>query len=94
VGVDALHLTQNELQAVMLRIQQRAERSESAFWTRYGFQERADFFRHYQRLSEVLVRQSQWPSDEPVVGWVNPQAKYSLPGKVRTALYRGHLHKI
>jgi hypothetical protein len=94
VGVDALHLTENALQAVMLRIQQRAERSESAFWTRYGFQDRADFFRHYQRLSEVLVRQSQWPSDEPVVGWVNPQAKYSLPGKVRTALYRGHLHKI
>ena len=89
VGIDALQLTQSDLQSLMLRIQQRAER-DGAFCQRNGFRERADFFRHYQRLSEVLVRDSQMQADQPVIGWVNPQAKHSLPSKVRTALYRSH----
>jgi hypothetical protein len=38
----------------------------------------------------VIVRRSQWQADEPLVSWINPQAKYPLPGKVRTALYRSH----
>lgn len=90
IGVDDLRLTQSELQSVMLRIQQRAERSDSSFWTRYGFVDRSDFFRHYQRLSELIVRDLQWKTDGSLVTWANPQAKYPLPGKVRTALYNGH----
>ena len=88
VGMDIPHITQSDLQAVMLRIQQRAERNDSAFWQRYGFRDRADFFHHYQRLSEVLVRGSKLQVKEPVVAAINPQAKYPLPGKVRTVLYR------
>jgi hypothetical protein len=88
VGVNAFRLESRDLQAIMLRIQQRAERSDSPFWERYGFRERADFFRHYQRLSEVLLRGSPWQADQPLIVWVNPQAKYPLPGKVRTALHR------
>jgi hypothetical protein len=90
VGVGVPRFTQRELQDVMLRIQQRAERNDSVFWQRYGFRDRADFFRHYQRLSEVIIRRSQWQADEPLVSWINPQAKHPLPGKVRTALYRSH----
>jgi hypothetical protein len=90
VGVDALQLTQSDLQSIMLHIQQRAERDDAAFWQRYGFRDRADFFRHYQRLSEVLVRGSQWQAEPPVIAWVNSQAKHPLPSKVRTALYRSH----
>jgi hypothetical protein len=93
VGADTLQLTQNELQTVMLRIQQRAERNDPAFWQRYGFQERADFFRCYQRLSEVLLRESQFQADGSMVVAINPQAKDPLPGKVRTALYRSHMSK-
>lgn len=88
VGVDAGRPAQEELQATMLRIQQRAERNDSAFWRRYGFRDRAEFFRSYQRLSEVLVRGPSLQAEKPVIGWVNPQAKHSLPGKVRTVLYR------
>ena len=88
VGVDAPRFTQNDLLATMLRIQQRAERSDPAFWQRYGFRERADFFRHYQRLSEVLLRGFPLQADQPLVVWINPQAKYALPGKVQTALHR------
>jgi hypothetical protein len=90
VGVDSLHLTKSDLQAVMLRIQQRVEKGDSIFWQRYRFRDRADFFRHYQRLSEVLVRGMQWQADAPVVAWINPQAKLPLPGRVRTAFHRSH----
>jgi hypothetical protein len=89
-GVDSLHLKQSDLQAVMLRIQQRAERSDPAFWQRYRFRDRADFFHHYQRLSEVLVRGLDLQTEGAAVAWVNPQAKDSLPAKVRTSLYRSH----
>jgi hypothetical protein len=84
VGVDALAVTQEDIRAAMLRMQQRAERNDPAFFARYRFRDRADFFRCYQRLSEILVR----GTDTQFVAWVNPQAKYSLPGKVRTVLYR------
>jgi hypothetical protein len=90
VGMGALQLTRSDLQSIMLRVQQRAERDDAAFWQRYGFRDRADFFRHYQRLSEVLVRGSQMQADQPVIAWVNPRAKHALPSKVRTALYRSH----
>ena len=93
VGVDTLRWSQNDLQALMLRIQQRAESRESTLWQRYGFRERADFFRHYQRLSEVLVRGSQVQTEQPLIAWVNPQAKHPLPSKVRTALYRSQTGK-
>ena len=93
VGVDALRLTQSDLQSIILRIQQRAERDDTAFWQRYGFRERPDFFRHYQRLSEVLLRGSQLQADGPLTVWVNPQAKHPLPGKVQSALYRSHTFK-
>jgi len=92
-GVDSPSPTQNDLQATMLRIQQRAEGNDPTFWQRYGFQERADFFHHYYRLSEVLVRGSQLKTDTPMIVWVNPQAKRPLPSRVRTALYRSHMGK-
>lgn len=90
LGIDSPRLTQSALHAAMLRIQQRAEQSDPAFRQRYRFRDRADFFRHYQRLSEVLVRGSQLQADDPVVAWVNPQAKHPLPGRVRAVLYRSH----
>jgi hypothetical protein len=93
IGVDGLYMTQSDLQALMLRLQQRAERSDSTFWQRYGFRDRTSFFQNYQRLSEVIVRGSKWQADASVITWINPQARYPLPGKVRTALYRSHTYK-
>jgi hypothetical protein len=90
IGVEALHLTHNDLRAAMLRIQQRAERNDTTFLQLHRFRDRADFFAHYQRLSEVLVRGPHLQAGKPVMGWVNPQAKYPLPSKVRTVLYRSH----
>jgi hypothetical protein len=91
VGVETMSITQETLRAVMLRLQQRVERADTSFVQRYGFLDRADFFQHYLRLSELLMRGSNLQAaGEALISWLNPQAKYPLPGKVRTALYRSH----
>ena len=90
VGVDAAHLTDPDLRAAMLSIQQRAESNDSTVIHKHGFRDRADFFQHYQRLSALLVRRIPLQAGESAVLWVNPQAKYPLPAKVRTALSRSH----
>jgi len=90
VGIGVLHLTQSDVRDAMVRIQQRAERGDPTFLQRYEFRDRADFFGHYQRLSEIIVRGSELQTGETVIGWINPQGKYPLPSKVRTALYRSH----
>ncbi|HUI87864.1 MAG TPA: hypothetical protein VLX61_03980 [Anaerolineales bacterium] len=78
----------SELRAAMLGLQQRAERNDLTFLQRHGFRDRADFFHHYQRLSEILVRGLPFDVTKAIIPWINPQAKYPLPGKVRTALHR------
>ena len=91
VGVEAPLLTHGDLNAIMLRLQQRAEANDPAVVSRYGFRDRADFFHHYQRLSAILVRGgTPLQAGEPVFLWDNPQAKYPLPARVRTALVRSH----
>ena len=90
VGVEAAHLTDPELRAAMLRIQQRAESNDPAVIHKHGFRNRAEFFQHYQRLSALLVRGIPLQAGESVVLWVNPQAKYPLPAKVRMTLTRSH----
>ena len=88
VGVDALQPTQDDVRAAMLRVQQRAERNDADFFQRYRFRERAEFFKYYQRLSEILVRGTDVQNTATLVVWTNPQAKSPLPSKVRTVLYR------
>ncbi|HEY3313297.1 MAG TPA: hypothetical protein VGK00_16775 [Anaerolineales bacterium] len=90
ISIGATHLTQTDLRAAMLRMQQRVEHNDSAFLHRYQFRDRAAFFHHYQRLSEILVRGEQLQAAEPTISWVNPQAKHPLPDKVRKVLYHSH----
>lgn len=90
VGVEDTGLTTSDIRAATLSIQQRAERNDSTFLRRYGFHDRTDFFRHFQRLSEIIVRGPQFEVARSIDAWINPQAKHPLPGKVRTALYRSH----
>jgi len=91
IGAEIRNLTQSDIHAIMLHIQQRAEGNDSTLVQRYGFQDRADFFRHYERLSGLLVRGSTpLQAGDLVVLWVNPRAKHPLPAKVRTALTRSH----
>ncbi|MCB0024597.1 MAG: hypothetical protein M9936_27090 [Caldilinea sp.] len=91
VGIEATELNLDDIQRALLGIQQRAEQNDQVFLRRHRFRDRADFFRHYQRLSEILVRQPQLDAGNSVVTWINPQAKHPLPSKVRNALYRSHV---
>jgi hypothetical protein len=88
IGVEAAPPADADLRAVMLRVQQRAERNDQALFRRHGLRDRADFFQRYQRLSEVLVRAPNAPSGRSLTVWINPQAKHPLPSKVRTVLHR------
>jgi hypothetical protein len=90
VGVEIQNLTPADIHATMLRLQQRAESSDSTLVQRYGFLDRADFFRYYHRLSGLMVRGIPLQDGEPVILWENPQAKHPLPARVRTALIRSH----
>lgn len=90
IGIESHHLTQNDLQATMLRIQKRAESNDPSVVQKHGFRDRADFFQRYQRLSGLLVRAVPLQAGEPVVIWDNPQAKHPLPARVRTTLARSH----
>ena len=88
IGMESPLMTQPDLSPVMLRIQQRAEVNDPAVMHRYGFRDRADFFRHYQRLSTIILRAIPLRTGEPAVFWVNPRAKHPLPARVNTVLYR------
>ena len=88
IAVEAPQLAPGDVRNVMLSIQHRVERNDSSVLQGYGFLDRADFFRHYQRLSEVLVRVPHLRSDKTMLTWINPQAKHPLPTRVRTILYR------
>ncbi|MBE2235924.1 MAG: hypothetical protein IAE85_20705 [Anaerolinea sp.] len=88
VGVEAVEVKQRDLLGALLGIQQRAERNDLAFFQRHGFRDRPDFFRHYQRVSEILIRKLQTAATPSSVAWINPQAKLPLPSKARAALHR------
>lgn len=86
VGVPAPGPDPAALRAALIRLQQRAERGDQDLLRRHRFRDRADFFQHYQRLSELLVR----GPDQPALAWANPQARHPLPAKARTVLRRSH----
>jgi hypothetical protein len=88
IAIGAAHLMPGDIRNVMLSMQQRVERNDSTVLRAYGFLDRADFFRHYQRLSEILVRVPHAEAANSMVTWINSQAKHPLPGRVRTILYR------
>jgi hypothetical protein len=90
VGVEGLLLIPDELDALMMRLRKRAESNDPGLLQRYGFRDRADFFRYHRRLSAILVRNIPLKVDSPIVLWENPQARFPLPARVRTALSRSH----
>lgn len=90
VGLEAPHLTQSDVHAIMLRLQKHAEGNDASVVQRYRFRDRTDFFNRYQRLSGILVRGIPHQVGASVILWDNPQTKYPLPAKVRTAVSRSH----
>src|SRR5512140_162567 len=86
VGVEDSGITHADLQAGMVRLQQRAEANDPAVVQKQGFRDRSNFFQRYYRLSAVLVRDTSLEAGSPAILWANPQAKFPLPSRVYTAL--------
>jgi hypothetical protein len=79
-----------DIHQAMARLKERAERQEAGLFGRYGFANRADFFKYYLRLSGVLVRPGGEPEETAHSRlWANKQAKHSLPNPIRTIFQRG-----
>lgn len=71
----------------MAHLKDRAERKETSLFTRHGFRGTPDFFKHYQRLSGLLVR-SAWDPESgtgPIL-WTNSQAKHPIPANILAIL--------
>lgn len=68
-------------------LKRRAEQRDAALLARHGFRNPADFMRHYQRLSLILVQspQTQAGDGSPLV-WINNDARHPLPAPVRHIL--------
>ena len=80
------HLDTLDLPPIMAHLKQRAEQHDPRVVARHGFRDPADFFKHYLRLSAVVVRAMQ-PDRRPVV-WVNTEAKHPLPPSIRTIIQK------
>jgi hypothetical protein len=78
-----------EVGKVMNQLKQRAEQKEAQLFQRHGFRDTSDFFKHYQRLSAVLLRSAgtQETGKCPIL-WLNNQTKHSLPAEIGTVLRR------
>jgi hypothetical protein len=90
VGVEAMGERPEDLGAAMLRLQQRAERDDGSVLVRYGHRSRREFFRRYQRLSGVLVREAPYAGDDAPLLWMNPRARVPLTSKIRKGLEQSH----
>lgn len=88
IGCAHLPLNAESLRKALTQLVWQVEHNDTALLQRHDLRDRADFFRHYQRLNEVIVRRIDSTPAESLISWANPQAKLPLPSKVRTALYR------
>lgn len=88
IGMENALPTGDELQTTLSTIQQRAEQADADFLRRHHMRNRADFFRHYQQLSELIIRGQTAADTTPIRAWSNPQTKHPLPSKVRAAIQR------
>jgi hypothetical protein len=76
-----------DIEQVMTTLKWRAEQRDANLLSRYGFRNPADFIRHYQRLSVILVQslEAQEADKKPLV-WHNNDVRYPLPSKVKDIL--------
>lgn len=81
-------MQETDIEQALSALKQRAEQRDANLLARYGFRNPADFMRHYQRLSVVLVQRLQTQAAEkaPLL-WVNSVAKYPLPAALQDRLH-------
>jgi hypothetical protein len=74
-----------DLEQALAQLKDRAERKEESLFSRYRFSNTADFFKHYLRLSGLLVHPI---SQVQSTLWLNNQAKHALPRPIQNILKR------
>ncbi len=89
IGVEPELVDSLDVGAVMTRLKRRADAKDSLIFSRSGLRDAADYFRHYQRLSGVLLRsiQDQARSSHSSL-WINKEARHPLPTDLQTILKR------
>jgi hypothetical protein len=78
-----------DLNQAMAQLKERAERQEAGLFGRYGFVKTADFFKHYLRLSGILIRTTgEQDATTHAILWPNNQTKHPIPRPLQTLLQR------
>lgn len=72
---------------LLLGLKRRVEQRDVEMLARYGFRNPADFIRHYQRLSVLLIQDARAQAGAAPVVWHNNDARYPLPARLRTTLH-------
>lgn len=75
-----------DLPAHVAWIKDKAERGDPAFYARHRFLNTSDFFKHYERLSGLVLYSPA--GERPASIWSNPQARVKLPDPVQHFLKR------
>ena len=89
IGAEEATLRNVDLAAAVTRLKQRAEAKDVDLLSRSGLGDLSEFFRHYERLSGILLRSTQdQKADRPSRLWVNKAAKHPLPANLQTMLKR------
>lgn len=89
IGAEAGTLHHVDIDAAVTRLKQRAEAKEAYLFNRSGLDDLSEFFRHYGRLSGILLRSTQdQEADRFSFLWVNKAAKHPLPANLQTILKR------
>jgi hypothetical protein len=76
-------ISEADLIQVVITLRQLAERKAEDFFTRRGFENAADFLKHYSQLSGIVLRQ---PGQQ--VLWLNPLARHKVPQEIVKAIRR------
>lgn len=89
IGVEPDLVDSLDVGAVMSQLKRRADAKDSLLFSRSGLRDAADYFRHYQRLSGILLRsmQSQAGISRSSL-WINKEARHPLPTNLQTILKR------
>jgi hypothetical protein len=89
IVADHKRIAELDVARVMNQLKQRAEQKDHQLFRRHKFRDTADFFKYYQRLSGVLVRNPghDEAGQRPIL-WLNNQTKHPLPAPICTILQR------
>jgi hypothetical protein len=78
-----------DLDKVLIGLKHRAEQKDLQLFKRHDFRDSSDFFKHYQRLSAVLLRgANERENGKCPLLWLNNQAKHPLPAPICVILRR------